>query len=60
MSRTLLIVQSHAAGNDITARHWPYYELAGLDIAGIGRTNTDCKWPNSPRLIANATATALL
>src|SRR5213075_2834338 len=46
--RTLVIIQSHSTANDLVARHWPYYELAGCSILGIGRTDTNVRWPTGP------------
>lgn len=45
MSKTLLVIHSHAAANDMVKAMWPFYKLGGCDIMGVGRTNSQSVWP---------------
>lgn len=49
MSRTLLVIMSHAGANEMVVRLMPHYERSGCDILGIGRIGS--VWPASPSLI---------
>lgn len=51
--RTLLIILSYAKANDMVARHWPYFLKAGCDIMGVGREDSDCRFPTE-RLVYTA------
>lgn len=46
--KTLLVILSYAKANETVARHWPYYELTGCNILGVGREDSDCRWPTGP------------
>lgn len=43
--KTLLVILSYAKANDIVERHWPFYEKAGCPILGIGREDSECRFP---------------
>lgn len=45
--KTLLAIHSYEKANDMVVRNWPYYLRAGADkIIGIGRTDSNCKFPD--------------
>jgi len=43
--KTVLFIHSFQGANDRVKWLWPYYKHSGLDIFGVGRTNTKCEWP---------------
>lgn len=45
-SRTLMAIISAPQDNDMVARHWPYFLLAGFDIVGCGTVDGLCQWPD--------------
>jgi hypothetical protein len=44
--KTLIAILAHQEASSTLARHWPYYELAGCDILGIGRCDKAVTWPS--------------
>lgn len=51
--RTLLVVLSYSKANEMLVRHWPYFLKADADIMGVGREDTDCRFPKE-RLVWEA------
>ena len=45
MKRTLVVIHSHAAANEMVKLMWPFYKLGGCDLLGVGRTNSKSEWP---------------
>jgi len=45
MSKTLLIIASHAAAREQVFWTWPYYQIPGWDICGVCPTDSNHHWP---------------
>lgn len=45
MSRTLLVIHGYASANDMIERHWPFWRQSGCDILGVGREDSEVRWP---------------
>ncbi len=43
--KTLLTIDTHAGIEDFLPAMWPHYEMAGVDILGVERTNKPTRWP---------------
>lgn len=43
--KTALVILSYASANAMVARHWDYYLRSGCDIIGVGREDSDCRFP---------------
>lgn len=43
--KPLLVILSYAKANDMVQRHWPYFLKAGCDILGVGREDSEARFP---------------